>query len=129
MAENINRKKFLRLSLLAPLGWMISESAAKAIAVFSKGPVNNQHVAFYKSGDPLYESLRKGFNKRIDKLPAVIALCQDTTRCFRSCKICNRQQFACGCKKWRALYGRFFIKQQRNGYQFIRHEKNRMAFF
>lgn len=79
MAENINRKKFLRLSLLAPLGWMISESAAKAIAVFSKGPVNNQHVAFYKSGDPLYESLRKGFNKRIDKLPAVIALCQDTT--------------------------------------------------
>lgn len=79
MAENIHRKKFLRLSLLAPLGWMLSEQTAKALSVFSKGPVNNQHVAYYKPGDPLFESLRKGFNKRIDKLPAVIALCQDST--------------------------------------------------
>lgn len=79
MAENINRKKFIRLYLLAPLGWILGDHAASALNTFSKGPVSNQHVAFYKSGDPVYESLRKGFNKRIDKSPAVIALCQDTT--------------------------------------------------
>ena len=32
----------------------------------------------YKKGDPKYDLLRKGFNKRIDKYPAAIAFCTST---------------------------------------------------
>jgi len=46
----------------------------------TNAPVNSENnVIYYKAGDPEYERLRKGFNKRIDKYPAVIALCKNTT--------------------------------------------------
>ncbi len=39
---------------------------------------NNNEVLYYKPGDVPYEKLRKGFNKRIDNHPAIIALCNST---------------------------------------------------
>ena len=75
MPQNINRKKFLQLSLLAPLSL-----AAKPFHFLSDNELllNSDNVTYYKSGDAEYEILRKGFNKRIDKMPAVIALCKNT---------------------------------------------------
>lgn len=74
MAATLHRKDFLKQALLAN------------IAVFGKGfsaiarnflDDDNKNVAYYKPGDAEYETLRKGFNKRIDKHPAVIALCKN----------------------------------------------------
>ena len=35
-------------------------------------------MVYYKAGDAEYEALKKGFNKRFDKTPLVIALCKNT---------------------------------------------------
>lgn len=39
------------------------------------GPASSEGVEYYHKGDARYEELRKGFNKRIDKFPQVIAYC------------------------------------------------------
>ena len=41
-------------------------------------PVSNENVVYYKKGDPEYEILRKGFNRRIEKYPLIISLCKNT---------------------------------------------------
>jgi FAD binding domain/Berberine and berberine like len=77
MSTTIHRKKFLQLSLLAPL----SLAAKPFNNVFSPGllhPKADANVTYIKPGDAEYEILRKGFNKRIDKKPAIIALCKNT---------------------------------------------------
>ncbi len=73
--SSINRKKFLQLSLLAPLSL-----AAEPLSFINSNslPVNSDNVVYYKAGDDQYEALRKGFNKRIDKKPAIIALCKNS---------------------------------------------------
>ena len=80
MALKINRKKFLQLSILAPLSLM-----TKPMRIFSLQPnkltsptADAIPVIYYKPGDADYDILRKGFNKRIDKKPAIIALCNNT---------------------------------------------------
>lgn len=40
--------------------------------------VSDDNVIYYEAGSEIYESLRKGFNKRINKFPRVIALCRNT---------------------------------------------------
>lgn len=68
----MNRKDFLKITVpataalyMAPLGALSSSHKA-------------EDVIYYRKGDAVYETLRHGFNKRIDKYPAVIALCQNT---------------------------------------------------
>src|SRR5437868_606017 len=39
----------------------------------------NGNVEYYKKGDAKYEELRKGFNKRINKFPLIIAACTNTS--------------------------------------------------
>jgi hypothetical protein len=75
MASKINRKKFLSLSLLAPLS-----IAAKPFNFLHSDrlPQNTDNVIYHKPGDAAYEVLRKGFNKRIEKKPAIIAVCKNT---------------------------------------------------
>ncbi|MBL0356593.1 MAG: FAD-binding oxidoreductase [Chitinophagaceae bacterium] len=72
MTQHINRKKFLQLSLLAPLS--LAATPLQFLDNKSGAPCSNDNVAYYKAGDADYETLRKGFNKRIDKRPAIIAL-------------------------------------------------------
>ncbi|MES2850662.1 MAG: FAD-binding oxidoreductase [Bacteroidota bacterium] len=71
----MHRKKFLQLSLLAPLSLV-----AKPLQFLSTDELlkSNDNVIYYKAGSAEYETLRKGFNKRIDKMPAVIAVCKNT---------------------------------------------------
>ncbi len=75
MASSINRKKFLQLTTLAPLS-LASNPLRSFVEPFTRDEPN---VIYYKSGPAEYEPLRQGFNKRIDKKPAVIALCKNTT--------------------------------------------------
>jgi hypothetical protein len=71
---DMHRKKFLQLAAAAPLalllhplkGWAINDGRS-----FS----SNENVIYFTKGDAEYETLRKGFNKRIDKYPKVIAKC------------------------------------------------------
>lgn len=71
----MHRKNFLQLSLLAPLS--IAAKPFRFLTPAIEFP-NNDDVTFYRPADTAYEELRKGFNKRIDKKPAVIAVCRNS---------------------------------------------------
>lgn len=79
MSKQIKRKDFLKLSVLANLG-LVTGSLQSMTAPFMKAPTGQSgpNVDYYKKGDEQYELLRKGFNRRIDKFPLVIALCKNT---------------------------------------------------
>ncbi len=71
----MQRKKFMQLAGLSSLGILLNPF--KLIADELVDFKSNEHVLYYKKGDPSYEILRKGFNKRIDKYPQIIAQCFD----------------------------------------------------
>jgi FAD/FMN-containing dehydrogenase len=79
MQKKLQRGHFIKLALLAPMGVY-----TKQVAAFTKKltgiyyPESHDNVIYYKKEDAPYESLRKGFNKRIEKIPLVIALCTNT---------------------------------------------------
>jgi FAD/FMN-containing dehydrogenase len=72
----MQRKQFLKLALLTNLGLVL-----KPGKIFSNKKIVQaaDNVLYYKKGDAEYEVLRKGFNKRIEKFPLVIALCKNTS--------------------------------------------------
>jgi FAD/FMN-containing dehydrogenase len=71
----MQRKRFLKLALLTNLGLVL-----KPGSIFSSNIIlqSTDNVLYYKKGTPEYETLRKGFNKRIGKFPLIIALCKNT---------------------------------------------------
>jgi FAD/FMN-containing dehydrogenase len=71
----MQRKRFLKLALLTNLGLVL-----KPGSIFSSNIIlqSTDNVLYYKNGTPEYEALRKGFNKRIEKFPLIIALCKNT---------------------------------------------------
>lgn len=74
MKNKYHRKEFLRLAALTPFAFL-----PKPLSAFANTfTINTGNVTYYKRGDAEYEKLRQGFNKRINKLPAIIALCQNT---------------------------------------------------
>lgn len=68
----MERKDFLKLAALAPLS--VYAKRVSRFYQFEQTP----NVDYFKKGEDQYETLRKGFNKRIDKYPQVIALCKNT---------------------------------------------------
>ena len=72
----IERKQFLKTALLVNAAII-----AKPLLAMAKGfviadfPLSNNNVTYYKKSDAPYDLLRKGFNKRIEKFPQIIALC------------------------------------------------------
>lgn len=74
MEKKYKRKEFLKMAILANAALY-----AKPLLGFGHSflpetaPADG--VIYYRKGEALYEELRKGFNKRIDKFPQVIALC------------------------------------------------------
>lgn len=79
MQNQLKRKEFLKLALLANLGLIAKplEGFSGHFSTYSPAP-SNDNVTFFKKGDAEYELLRKGFNKRIEKFPQIIALCKNT---------------------------------------------------
>jgi len=80
MQNQLKRKEFLKLALLANLG-LITKPLEGFSGRFEKysPALSNDNVTYFKKGDAEYELLRKGFNKRIEKFPLIIALCKNTT--------------------------------------------------
>ena len=80
MQKKYQRKEFLKLALLANIGLQtraFNFLTPKENAT-TGGNLPGENVVYYKKGDAEYETLRKGFNKRIDKFPLIIALCKNT---------------------------------------------------
>jgi UDP-N-acetylenolpyruvoylglucosamine reductase len=80
MPQKIDRKKFLKIALLTPMGIAIAPLQNLADTHLGNIAVSStleSNVEYYKAGDAAYEVLRKGFSKRINKFPAVIALCKN----------------------------------------------------
>jgi hypothetical protein len=65
----MNRKDFLRLAGLAPMSFLMDTPS------FLIDLAQPPDVLFLRKGTEAYEQLRKGFNKRIDKYPEIIAKC------------------------------------------------------
>jgi FAD/FMN-containing dehydrogenase len=80
MQNKLKRKDFLKLALLTKLGLMMKPVKGFAEKFgMHENPQSNDNVTYFKKGDAEYELLRKGFNKRINKFPLIIALCKNTT--------------------------------------------------
>ncbi len=93
MAKQLSRKDFLKLTAVAGAGIFIAacggnDTEKKNDSLDSPNdtagpkdiiPSDKTSVEMIRKGDLRYDELRKGFNKRIDKFPAVIALCKTTT--------------------------------------------------
>ena len=89
MDKKYKREEFIRLSAMSAAGLYLSACGLKGvnkntastnaphIDTTAKSVVTKPQVplTLYKKGDPKYDELRQGFNKRIDKYPAAIALC------------------------------------------------------
>ncbi len=73
----MKRKSFLQLSLLAPLSVL-----ARPLDFLSGNAGSNEwetsSLKYIQPGDPGYDFLRKGFNRRIDRKPALVAPCRHT---------------------------------------------------
>ncbi len=93
MSHPFSRKEFLKIALLVNLGWIALPPRLLATAI--TGTPSEQlkdDVIYYKKGDAAYELLRKGFNTRINKFPAVIALCKTTAGVVAAIKYAHQQQ-------------------------------------
>ena len=91
--KGLNRKEFIRLTLMSAVEIYLSscqtgttniqkdqtvkDSATKDTTSGKITEPNTEPTyLLYKKGDPQYDILRKGFNKRIDKYPACIIVCK-----------------------------------------------------
>ena len=91
MQNKFKRKEFLKLALFTNLG-LIAKPLEGFSAQFGKysNPLSNENVTYFKKGDAEYELLRKGFNKRIEKFPLIIALCKNTAGVTESVKYARK---------------------------------------
>jgi len=93
MKKELPRKQFIKMAALGSVGLYLSSchSSTPAKTTQKVNPAKDtipkptaivksttSDVILYKKGDALYDQLRNGFNKRINKFPAVIALCKTT---------------------------------------------------
>jgi len=76
MNKKYHRKDFLKMSLMANIALCANPFLFnKKIDDFL---LADENVVYYQNGDKEYDILRKGFNKRIERHPAIIALCKNT---------------------------------------------------
>ncbi len=92
MGKPYYRREFIQLLGLLGAGWVLEacnqaakpEPAAKpenespAMADTAVELFNSGNAVYIKKGEEQYDTLRQGFNKRIDKYPLVIAVCKNT---------------------------------------------------
>ncbi len=80
MYKKIKRKQFLKIAAVSNVAFLLQPLNNFATALFNKIPSSfkSENVTYFKNGSLEYEQLRKGFNKRINKYPLIIALCKNT---------------------------------------------------
>lgn len=90
MKKAYYRKEFLQLLTILGTGWVLEscntgtkpktahEGETTTVAKQAAELFNSGDAVYIKKGEEQYDNLRKGFNKRIDKYPAVIAVCKNT---------------------------------------------------
>jgi hypothetical protein len=91
MKNKISRNKFLKLAALGSIGLYVNacrtkKTKKKAAATTEKIPADtisidissSQNLIIHKKGETIYETLRGGFNKRIQKYPKLIVQCKNT---------------------------------------------------
>lgn len=66
------------MALLANIGWQLRPFENLGSFIQAPDLPSSDNVVYYKPGEPAYDELRQGFNKRIDKHPLVIAQCRNT---------------------------------------------------
>ncbi|MBS1731735.1 MAG: FAD-binding oxidoreductase [Bacteroidetes bacterium] len=72
-----DRKTFIKQLGLTGMALLLQQVNLFGRA-YNKLDLSNDNVTFYESGSEAYEALRKGFNKRINRYPKLIALCSNT---------------------------------------------------
>src|SRR5262245_44851257 len=84
MDKEFTRREFLKYISSAGTGLFLASyglSLQKILAAPGGTRVDepgDENVTFISTGHAQYESLRQGFNRRIQKRPRVIALCKNT---------------------------------------------------
>jgi hypothetical protein len=72
--RNYSRKEFLKIASLANIGLFAAPIKSWCGPLL---PKHSDNVLYYGPADNQYDDLRKGFNKRIDKFPSIIAVCKN----------------------------------------------------
>ncbi len=74
---NQSRKQFIKSVGLTGLALLTQKINALSQTIpYAHLSVSNEDVIYYEKINPEYETLRKGFNKRINNYPKIIALCK-----------------------------------------------------
>jgi hypothetical protein len=113
VAKKYSRKDFLKLASVAGAGIFIAacggtgsdekKDSGSAVpdsvrAIDPDKRPDKTSVDLIRKGDPRYEELRKGFNKRINKFPLVIALCKSTEDVSEAIKYARKNNLAIAVK-------------------------------
>ena len=115
MENKISRNKFLKLAGLGSIGLYINSCQfanrstkdennsiyANDSAVVSSASIDittSENVIVHQKGNPEYESLRGGFNKRIQKFPRLIVQCKNTQGIAEAIKYANANKLSVAVK-------------------------------
>ena len=77
-AKNFSRKNFIKQLALTGAAASVSDLLFVGIPSSFFSFYKTDNVEYFTNAQPEYETLRHGFNKRIDKHPKIIALCKNT---------------------------------------------------
>ncbi len=109
--KKYQRREFIKLAALTGLGFYISscqsnnkKENARNDTTAHTTPKNtttsktNDNVTFYKKDDEQYDRLRQVYNKRIQKYPAIIAVCKNTQGVVESIQYAKQNNLAVSVK-------------------------------
>jgi FAD/FMN-containing dehydrogenase len=83
------RKDFIKLMTLTAVGqWLAMRNAFSSNLLDPF--ISSNDVRYIKSGEPDYEKLRQGFNRRIQKQPAIIAECYSESGVQQAIQLAKR---------------------------------------
>jgi len=105
MSKKITRLEFLKLSSLSSLGLLLNAQAwgnAENSADQQTSLINTNDsptpLSLIQKTDSSYDTLRKGFNKRINKYPRAIALCSSTKDVVNAIQYATQHKLAIAVK-------------------------------
>ena len=83
------RKQFLKMMTLTAAGqWLAMQNAFSSN--WMDPFVSTKDVRYFRSGEPSYDQLRRGFNKRIQRHPSVVAECLNESGVRQAIQLARR---------------------------------------